>query len=165
MPNKNFFNHFEQQDFDQAIDNFDKLDKNHQKEILKQLYYQAREAKMPIAVNVNYRKLLENQTFDDFYSAWMPPQKFTKPFKIGDTTYYHHFETPLRVINAVNMQDPSEVVSIGIVWCASEAEFAAGLQEVMDSEANKIRGDNISEAAEQESTKIYIVKADTRLGN
>lgn len=162
---ENFFNHFEQQDYAQAIDSFDKLNKDEKIQLLKQLYYQAREAKAPVAISVNYRKLHENQTFNDFYNAWMPPIEATRPFKIGNKIYFNHFETPIRVINAVNMQDPSEVVSIGLVWCNSEAEFDAGLQRVIDSEANQIRADSISDVAEQTSSKIYKVKTDTQLGN
>lgn len=164
MSQQLFFDLFEQQKFAQALEILFDLPKKEQQELFKQLYYQAREAKTPYAVSVLYRKLHDNKTFDDFYNAWMPPQDKMNPVNVGENTYYHFFNTPTRVLNAVNMEDPSEIISIGMVWC-DEKDFAAGLEQAKADSSNQVRHDNISEVADKISTKIYQIKADTNLGN
>ncbi len=83
-----------------------------QTDVLKQLCYQAREAKMPVALSILHRKLCPGKTFADFYEGWFPPKEYTKPFTVGDKTYHHFFPIQLRVINAVNMNDPSVISTI-----------------------------------------------------
>lgn len=164
MNKKRFFDSLEKQDFAQAADSFCELDKIEQEQIMKEFYYQVREAKMPIAVSILYRKLHDGKTFEDFYKAWMPPEAYTKPFKVGDTTYYHLFEAPTRVINAVSMENPEEIISVGIVW-ADEKQFDEELAKATKAKSNAVRHDNISEVADSISVKMYKVKADTKLGN
>lgn len=164
MSKNQFFNHFQQQEFDQAITDFNQLSKKDQQETLKQLYYEAREAKIPMALGVLYRKLHDGKTFDDFYQSWMPPKSYTKAFTVGDKTYYHFFDAPTRVINAVNMEDPKEIISVGMVWC-SEKEFMENLEQIKQSDSNKMRADSIAEVADKISSKIYKVQKDTNLGN
>ena len=86
-----------------------------------------------------------------------------QPFTVGNTTYYQHFEIPVRVINAINMKDPSDVISVGLVWCTEE-EFKMGIKKADENQSNAKRGENISEVADKESVEIYMVKADTNLG-
>lgn len=163
-PNK-FFSQFENQDFTQALDTFDALSQDEQKNVLKQLFYQSREAKMPIAVSVLYRKLHDGKTFDDFYNAWMPPKDAMEPFEVGEKTYYQFFDTPVRVINAINMHDPQEIVSIGLVWSDSEEQFKQSLAKASKADDNVTRGDSVATVADKVSAKIYKVSADTQLGN
>lgn len=159
-----FFTEFEQQNFSEAAAVFKQLDKHSQQELLKELYYQARNAKSPKVVGVLYRKLHEGKNFDDFYKAWFPSAEYTKPEQIGEKTYYNFFPEQTRVINAVNIEDPSEVISIGLTW-VDEEKFADWFKTASEAKSNTIRRDNISEVAEKISTKVYAVKADTELGS
>lgn len=160
-----FFSSFEKQDFSTALDAFNQLTAKEQELVLKQLYYQCRESKTPIAISVLYRQLREGRTFDDFYNAWLPPQNSMKPFAVGGKTYHQFFETPVRVLNAVNMTDPNEVISIGLVWCENEEELQSGLKQTSEDKNNIVRGDNIANVAEKISSKIYKTYSDTNLGN
>lgn len=154
---------FEEQKFDEAVKLFEQMSKNDKEQTLRALYYQARNAKQPVAVSILHRRLHNGKTFDDFFKAWMPPQDSMRPFTVGNTTYYQHFEIPVRVINAINVADANDIISIGLVWCTEE-EFKAGIKKTEESQANAKRGDSISEVADKESVTIYMVKADTNLG-
>lgn len=164
MTKQQFFEQFDEQNIQQALNTFQKLNESTQLDILKQLHYQAREAKAPIAVGVLYRKLHDGKTFDDFYSAWMPPESAMNPFQVGKTTYHHYFKCPTRVINAINLEDPKEIISIGMMWCSKE-EFEQGFKEVSASKSNAERGSSISTVADKISAKVYMVETDTELGN
>lgn len=164
MNEKLFFNHFEQQDFSQSLSVFNQLDIKQQEAILQQLYYKAREANTPVAVSVLYRRLHDGKTFDDFYKAWLPPAEYANPINIGDKVYYQYANVPLRVINAVNSEDPKEVVSIGMAWC-SEEQFAQLSEQIAKHKSNDERHNQIANVADKISAKTYLVKADTNLGN
>ncbi len=160
---KQFFDDFANQAFDKSAETFQLLSTDEQQVVLKQLYYEAREAKTPIALGVLYRELHDDKTFDDFYNAWMPPEDSMQPFTIGDKTYYHHFDMPTRVINAVNIEDPKEIISVGMVW-GSQEELLQNLEKSTQSKSNKARADNISSVADKISAKQYFVQSDTNLG-
>jgi len=154
---------FEEQKFSEALEAFDQMNQLDKEKALKMLYYKARNAKTPIAVSVLHRRLHGGKTFEDFFNAWMPPKNSMRPFSVGNLIYYQHFEIPVRVINAINMNDSNDVISIGLVWCTEE-EFKIGIKKSEESQSNTERGENISEVAEKESVEIYMVKADTNLG-
>lgn len=154
---------FEEQKFSDALAVFDQMNKADKEKTLKILYYKARNAQTPVAVSILHRRLHEGKTFEDFYNSWMPPKYAMKPFSVGNTTYYQHFEIPVRVINAINMNDSNDVISVGLVWCTEE-EFKMGIKKTEESQANAERGENISQVADKESVEIYMVKADTNLG-
>lgn len=164
MKQKQFFNSFAKQEFSQALSAFNQLDKKEQEDILQQLYYQSREANTPIAISVLYRKLHDGKTFSDFHNAWLPPSEYTKPFNIGNKLYYHYANVPTRVINAVNIADPKEIISVGMSWC-DEKQFGQLLEQVSKAKSNEVRHDKISEVADKISSTIYKVEADTNIGN
>lgn len=151
------------QKFSEAIKIFEQMNQVEKEKALKNLYYQARNAKMPVAVSVLHRHLHDGKSFEDFFNAWMPPQDSMRPFTVGDTTYYQHFEIPVRVINATSMKNPNDIISIGLVWCTEE-EFKVGIKKAEENKSNSERGENISEVADRESVEIYMAKADTNLG-
>ncbi len=164
MPTHQFFELFNKQQFDEALSVLVSQNKDDQLEILKQLYYQAREAKTPLVLGVLYRKLHENKTFNDFYNAWLPPKDKMNPITIGNQTYQQFFQAPTRVLNAVNIEDPSDILSVGMVWC-DEKDFADNFEQAKNDSANQIRHDSISDVADKISAKIYKVETDTQLGN
>ncbi|PHQ82429.1 MAG: hypothetical protein COB66_00345 [Coxiella sp. (in: Bacteria)] len=94
----------------------------------------------------------------------MPPTHATKPFTVGDTTYHQLFGCPTRVINAVNMNNPKDIISVGIMWCTEEA-FKKGIEEAKNNRANAERADSIGKVADKTSVDIFKVAADTYLGN
>lgn len=158
-----FFAEFKRQDFARALQAFNQFSASEQQDILKQLYYQAREADTPVALSVLYRRLHPGKTFADFQQGWFPSKEHTQPFQVGDKTYHQFFPVPMRVINAVNQDDPSEIISVGMAWC-TETEFDAGFQQSAQMKSNQQRRDNIADVADKISAKVYKVKADTNLG-
>ena len=159
----NFEKLLEEQKYSEALEVFEKMNRTEKEAVLKTLSYQTRNAKTPVAVSVLHRRLHQGKTFEDFFNAWMPPKETMRPFSVGDTIYHQHFEIPVRVINAINMKNPSDVISIGLVWCTEE-EFKMGMKKAESNQENVERGENISKVAEKESVEIYRVKADTNLG-
>lgn len=164
MSKQQFFEQFDKQNIEQALTTLKALGENEQLNVLKQLHYQAREAKMPVSLGVLYRELHDGKEFQDFYDAWMPPAGETDPFTVSNTTYHNYFKCPTRVINAINLENPKEIISIGMMWC-SKQEFEQGFKEMTASKSNSQRADNISNVAKKISAKIYMVEADTGLGD
>jgi hypothetical protein len=76
-------------------------------------------------VSVFVRRLKEGRTFEEFLAEWEAD--------VG-------FGVPTRVFNAVNLNDPREVISIGFV-AVSPAELAEGLAAAQHSE--RVRHDRI----------------------
>lgn len=154
----------QQQDFVTAVAKFDAMSDEEKQQSLKSLYYQSRDAQQPVAVAVLRRKLNDNKSFDDFYNAWLPPKDKMQPLEIGDIKYHHYFKSPVRVLNATNMNDDSDIISIGMIWC-SEDELNDALAEESQSDSNVQRHDSISDVAEHVSVDMYLVKSDTQLGS
>lgn len=154
---------FEEQKFSDALEEFDKMNQIDKEKALQVLYYKARNAKMPVAISILHRRLHEGKTFEDFFNSWMPPKDSMKPFSVGNTTYYQHFEIPVRVINAINMNNSNDIISVGLIWCTKE-ELKIGIKMAEESQSNAERGKNISEVADKDSVEIYMVEADTNLG-
>jgi hypothetical protein len=153
----------EEQKFSDVLEAFDRMNQIDKEKALKILYYKARNAKTPVAVSILHRRLHEGKTFEDFFNSWIPPKDSMRPFSVGSATYHQHFEIPVRVINAINLNDSKDVISVGLVWCTEE-EFKIGIKKAEESQSNAERGENISEVADKESIEIYMVKADTNLG-
>jgi hypothetical protein len=75
---------------------------------------------MLIAVLV--RRLKEGVSYEEFREAWAPEQGFGRD---------------VRVLNAVNVEDPRELVSVGLVPGATKEELPAVLESVRESEAKR----------------------------
>ena len=93
----------------------------------------------------------------------MPREQDISPIDIDGTTYHQYFECPLRVINAVNLADEKDVVSIGLVWCEKE-QFMQYMENSKDDASNTARASSIESVADKKSVEIFFTKADTRLG-
>jgi hypothetical protein len=81
-------------------------------------------------VSVLVRRLKEGRTFEDFIQAWEADQGFG---------------VPTRVVNALSLEDPRDVISIGFV-ALEAARLREGLAGSQVTEA--IRHDRISEVIE-----------------
>jgi len=71
-------------------------------------------------VAVLTRRLKEDVGYEEFREAWLPE---------------HGFGTDVRVLNAVNVDDPREIVSIGLIPNVTRKELPAYLEQVAASEA------------------------------
>jgi len=113
----------------------------------------------PQFIAVLHRKLKPNCTYKDFYEAWLPPGLHGKDPKKEAVNY---FAGPVQVINAVNINDATDIISIGIIW-ASSAEIDEDVQRTAPTEA--IRGEKILKVADQgKENKFYVVKDVNLLG-
>lgn len=59
---------------------------------------------------VLFRKLKPGQSYESFRQAWLPP--------VSDPSQY--FCMPVLTINACLFDDPSEIISIGLIWTSPE---------------------------------------------
>ena len=104
----------------------------------------------PQMMTVISRKLKSGVTFEEYHNKWEP--------NVEDKTTYFSF--PVQIIHLVNVSDPSEIVSIGLLDTDEEKLFA----EAKRISANeKKRGQKISPLCDTLSdTKLYrVVKIDT----
>jgi hypothetical protein len=68
------------------------------------------------------RRLEDGVTYEQFREAWAPEEGFGRE---------------VRVLNAVNVDDPSEIVSIGLMPDVTREELPALLERVAASEARR----------------------------
>lgn len=113
----------------------------------------------PKFISVLHRKLKPHCTYKDFYQAWLPPGLNGKdPTKEA----VQYFKGPVQVINAVNVADPTDIISIGLIW-ATQEEIETDIQRTQSTEAQ--RGKNISKVTDKsQETKFYCVKDVNLLG-
>src|SRR5579872_4887757 len=109
--------------------------------------------KSPQFIGVLHRKLKPNCTYEDFYQAWLPPGLNGKDPTKEAVSY---FKGPVQVINAVNGADPSDVISIGLVW-AKQEEVLEEIERTKDTEEQR-HEKIIKVADESQETKFYYVK-------
>ncbi|WP_109211942.1 MULTISPECIES: hypothetical protein [Microbacterium] len=83
------------------------------------------------------RRLREGATFDDFITAWGADKGFG---------------VPARVFNAVSLDDPREVLSVGFVDVAA-GDLGSAIVEVSDQEA--VRHSRIDEVIESTILHSY----------
>lgn len=97
-------------------------------------------------ISVFIRKLNPGKTYEDFRNAWYPDKGFG---------------IPARVINSVNKNDESEILSIGFLKLPDE-DFNETIQRIAEQES--VRHDRISEVIDKTSVKgIFIIKNDDDL--
>lgn len=161
-----FWHSFEIKEFSQAQQEFAKLSSEEQISIFGELFQKSQYANQPHSISVLFRELHDGKTFDNFHEAWFPPKDKCRPEKLYDKTYQQFFKAPIRVINAVNMFNSKEVVSVGIHWLDEEQaqHFTKMMTTASSDEANVGRADSIDTVADKKSSDIFIVEADDNLG-
>ena len=117
-----FWHKFANKNFSAAQKAFDTLDDKEKQEILSTLFQKAENQRTPDMISVLYRVLDSEKTFNDFHKAWLPPKQYSNPIEKGGQVYQQNFPAPTRVINAVNINNPKEVLSIGLTWVENEAQ-------------------------------------------
>jgi hypothetical protein len=68
------------------------------------------------------RRLTEGATYEQFREAWVPEEGFGRE---------------VRVLNALNVDDPREIVSIGLMPDVTREELPALLERIAASEARR----------------------------
>lgn len=99
-------------------------------------------------ISIFVRKLKQGKTYEEFKENWYPDKSF---------------EFPVRVINAVNSIDSSEILSIGLMKLDLQ-EIDNKLNEIKEQEL--IRHNRIDSVIECTKLKgIYIIKDDNDMTN
>ncbi len=158
-----FWENFNNKAFVDAQQVFDQLDAEAKQQLFAELFQQAQCQRQPHSVSVLFRKLHDDKQFGDFYQAWLPPAEKCNKQEVDGQTYQQFFPMPIRVINAIDINDPKQVVSVGLHWMSDEDLEAALSDKQMQSDGAQ-RGDSIAEAAEKQQAGIYKVVADDNLG-
>ena len=113
----------------------------------------------PQFISILNRKLKPAFTYSDFYQAWLPSVSNSKNPQKKALGYY---KMPVKVINAVNVNDPTDIISIGIIWGTNEI-INQDIQRTKESDS--LRGDQISLVADKgQEPKFYMVKDVNLLG-
>ena len=160
-----FWEYFKQKDFINAQEQFGQLDNTEKEAIFSELFQKSEYYRMPDMVSILHRKLHDGKEFDDFHQAWFPSKKWTSPLQQFGQTFQQFFPAPTRVINAVNIKNPNEILSVGLTWVNGE-EQAKEMWKVVtaDSQANEERHNSTAKVANKISSDVYEIKSDDNLG-
>ena len=164
-----FWEKFDKQNLIEAQKIFSSLDSASQQNILLTLFQQSALSRKPILISVLERDLKEENDFADFYQAWLPPKEAQNPIEVGGKCYLQTFQSPVRVINAVDIKNPKRVFSVGITWVRNTEE-EQGLWDLLKQaeqgkdEVNEQRSESISDVANGKLLGLFQVKTDDNLG-
>lgn len=160
---------FDIQDFDGAQRYFDSLSDTDKQVIFRDLFQQSKHCQKPLALSVLRRELYQQKRLSDFYQAWLPTRNSCQPIQLGQQMFQQHFTLPTRVINAVNIANAKEVLSVSLVWAQDEQQenkFWQYFDKLKTGEAqdNTQRHASIEQAAKGELLGIYKTEYDDNLG-
>lgn len=113
----------------------------------------------PQFISVLHRRLKDEYSYRDFYQAWLPPNVVDK-----DPTQeaVEYFKLPMQVINAVSSKDPTNIISICLIW-GTEKELEDEILRTKSTDAE--RSERISQVANKnQETEFYIIKDINFLG-
>ncbi len=163
---KKFWALFQQKEFSTAVQAFDQLNEETKAHVFAALFQKSEYANKPHSISVLFRQLHDGKTFEDFHEAWFPPEEALNTKVLEGKTYHQFFPASVRVINAINMHNPKEVVSVGIHWLNEDqaSHFDQVLDSLSNSAANKQRGENIEKVADKTQSGIFMVESDDNLG-
>ncbi len=164
-----FWHHFKNKDFRQAQQSLASLSEVEAENILSELYKKSECQQKPVMVSVLRRELQDDKNFSDFYNSWYPSAEMCKPIEQHGLSYAQHFPTPVRVLNAINIHKPNEIISVGITWVANEEaekELWAYIDKASQGEDknNETRHQRISKTADGELLGLFKVETDDNLG-
>jgi hypothetical protein len=157
-----FLELFHEKKLDESLAFFESLGAEEKKTIFSALFQQSQYHQIPHSVSVLFRELHEGKSFADFHEAWFPAKEDLDPIEEGGETYQQFFPVPVRVLNAVNTNNPKEIVSIGLHWLTDDE--IPQMLEVTNGLKNKKRGGLIKNVAEKTKAEVYLVKEDDNLG-
>ncbi len=167
MSIQQFWVHFSKEDFEKSITVFESLSESEKTAVFSEFFQKSAFSRNPMVISILYRELHGGKTFDDFHQAWFPPKEYCHEIKKGEEIFQQVFPAPTRVYNAVNMQNPNEILSVGFTWIDSEEQ---GKQMMSYSKTagkdklNQDRHENIDTVARKVSSKMYELKSSDNLG-
>jgi len=167
MSIEQFREHFSKNEIEKALIVFESLSHTEKTTIFSELFQKSAFSRNPVMISVLYRQLHDGKTFDDFYHAWFPPKEYCNEIKTGGEIFQAGFPAPTRVYNAVNLENPKEILSVGFTWIDNDEQsekMMDYMQQIGQDKINKIRHDNISQVAEKISSKMYELKTSDNLG-
>ena len=157
-----FWEAFKSKNLGQALQLFEQLDSQEKQSIFAELFQKSSYHQKPHSISVLFRELHEGKNFSDFHTAWVPAQAHAHTQKQAGQIFHEYFPVPIRVINAVNIQNPKEIVSVGLHWLSEEE--AKHMMEIANDPKNNERGQAIAEVADKTKAGIYKVESDDNLG-
>lgn len=167
MSIQQFWDHFSKEDFEKSIAVFESLSLSEKTAVFSELFQKSAFSRNPMVISILYRELHDGKTFDDFHQAWFPPKEYCHEIKNGEEIFQQVFPAPTRVYNAVNMQNPNEILSVGFTWIDSEdqgKQMMAYAEKQGKDKLNQERHDNIDQIAKKVSSKMYELKSGDNLG-
>src|SRR3990167_627782 len=115
----------------------------------------------PNVLVVLNRKLKPGVTFKDFYEAWKPPAHVTKMSEHKNE--YHYFNLPVRVIHAENASDPSDIITVCMIWGEKhqvETKFVSEMKPFEEREQSRQNKQEKISDFNFEATKYGIITSD-----
>lgn len=110
----------------------------------------------PSMLAVLFRKLHPGKTYKDFHQAWLPPLKEGQDLE-------NYFSVPTYVINAENVEDPTDIISIGLMW-VGDKDLSKVMELTKTTESQ--RHENIDGVAVKIGpTLMYQLKDVNKLGS
>lgn len=115
----------------------------------------------PKVLAVIQRQLKDDTRFDQFYEAWQPTADKTQ---VDDEhNHFDYFALPVRVINARNIDDPDNILSISMIAC-DDYEDVFDAFSARQSDEQK-RAERIALVADKvASNEMYEIISDDILG-
>ncbi|OGT38673.1 MAG: hypothetical protein A3F12_04610 [Gammaproteobacteria bacterium RIFCSPHIGHO2_12_FULL_38_14] len=162
-----FWEYFSAQQFEEAINCFQTFSVEDKSAIFSKFFQKTAFSRNPMIISILYRELHDGKTFDDFHQAWFPPKEYCHPIEKGAEVFQQVFPAPTRVYNAINMENPNEVLSVGFTWIDSDeqGQKMMAYAKVGDKDdLNNKRHDNIDKVARKISSKLYELKTSDNLG-
>lgn len=164
-----FWNTFNNKAFAAAQKHFDALDEQAKQTVLQELFQKSEYHRKPVMISVLRRELHDNMSFADFYQSWFPSKDMCNKIEVNGQVFQQHFPAPVRVINAVNINNQKEIFSIGLTWVRNPEE-EHGMWQYLEkttngeNENNEVRHQRIKEKAEGELLGLFRVETDDNLG-
>lgn len=157
-----FLEHLKKNETQKALAFFLEFSQEDQVSVLS-YYAQLINSKKQISINPKMiaflrRDLREGKTYQEFESAWLPDAP-TK--KIDNQKIVDYYKLPVQVINAQSVQNPKELISIGLVDAFQE-EIIKEAQKNADADA--ARRKQTAEVTEKGSVGLYKVMGSYILG-
>lgn len=167
MSKQQFWDQFSKQKIENALAAFESLSMSEKTDIFSELFQKSAFSRSPMVISILYRELHNGKTFDDFHEAWFPPKEYCHEITEGSETFQQVFPAPTRVYNAVSMENPNEVLSVGFTWIDSDAQknqMMAYVEQQGKDKLNQERIKNIDKVAKKISSKLYELKTSDNLG-
>ncbi|GEM_PF-4896163 len=167
MSQEKFWEYFSNRQFEDAIACFESYGVDEKAVIFSELFQKSAFSRNPAIISVLFRELQDENTFDDFHQAWFPPKEYCHEIKKDGEIFQQVFPAPTRVYNAVSIDNPKEVLSVGFTWIDSEEQgekMLAYSKNAGTDKLNQERNKNIDSVARKVSSKLYELRTSDNLG-